>query len=166
MKKKRQQWYKHTEKLLYSFKGFPLQRMVLMQKLENQKLLLMPSVTSSYEPKYSTTRTVQNTLETAVLERIEWDAVQKLEVKIKNLEHNVDMIEAAMDVMLTSEQRNIVRLHYFEQHVWFHNANILGMSKSTYFRAINLIIIKLAWSFNILPDRESREFMMELLAEA
>lgn len=165
MKKKQQQWYRRTEKKLYDFKKMPYQRDSLLQQLEILKLQLMPSVTSSYEPRYSANHNVSNPVEKAVIERNEGKIVQQLEVRLKVIESDIVVIEAAMLNIFNKEQKEIVRLHYFEQRAWSYTADAMGMSRSTYFRERNQIVKDMAWLFGYLPKSESEDYMGVLLME-
>ncbi len=126
-----------------------------MQQMDAAKEQLIPSVVPSYELREGTYYTISSPVESAVIERIEGDAIQKIECKIKNLETMKEIVEISIDTMLDSEQKQLVDLVYNQECPWQRTCIELHIDKSTYYRWKHEIVRVLAWCFGYLPDEEA-----------
>lgn len=159
MSKKKNWWYQATEKLLYTYKSFPIRIMALMQQKELLKEQMLPSMVASYELREGTNYSVSSPVERAVLNRIEGEAIQKIEQKIKNLQTLKEIVEISIDTMLNGEQRQLVQMFYYEERDWQYICDEKGMDDNTFYRKKNDIVKTMAWCFGYLPDEEVEEAM-------
>lgn len=156
-KKKEHWWYRATEKLLYTYKGFPIKIKGLKQQLEIIQEQMMPSIVPSYDLKEGTNYGVSSPVETAVINRLESDKVKKIEQKIKNLETLKEIVEDSIDRMLDSDQKRLVILQYDQKRSWLQITHEMSISKNTYYDMKDEIVKILAWCFNYLPDEAVEE---------
>ena len=154
MRQKQNGWYKATEKLLYTYKSFPIRIMSLMQQIEMVRQRLEPSMIASYELHEGATYSVSNPVEKSVIDRIEGDAILKLQCKIKNLEVLKQIVEVSVDTMLDSEQKRLVEKIYYKKHTWQEITIDMSIDKNTYYDSKNEIVKVLGWCFGYLPDEE------------
>lgn len=159
MSKKKNKWYQATEKLLFTYKSFPIRIMALMQQIEVVRQQLEPSLIANYELREGKTYNVSSPVEIAVINRLEGDAIQKLELKIKNLEALKRIVEISIDTMLDLEQRQLVKLIYTENMTWQEICIKLSIDKNTFYQQKNEIVKVLAWCFGYLPDSEVEEVL-------
>lgn len=145
-------WYRATEALLYSYKSFPVRIMALMQQMDVVKEQLIPSVVPSYELREGTYYNISSPVESAVIERIEGDAIQKIERKIKNLETMKEIVEISVDIMLDDFERRIVDVTYNKEQPWQEACRTLGIEKSAYYERRRKIVQELAWCFGYLDE--------------
>ncbi len=156
-KKKEHWWYRATEKLLYTYKAFPIKIKGFKQQLEIVQEQLMPSMVPSYELKEGITYSVSSPVEKAVINRIEGDKVQEIEQKIKNLVTLKEIVEGSIERMLSPEQKRLVALQYDKKQSWLQITQEMGISKNTYYDMKDEIVKILAWCFNYLPDEAVEE---------
>ncbi len=154
MAKKKNDWYRATEKLLYTYKSFPIRVMALMQQVEYLRQELEPRITPVYELREGTNYSVSSPVETAALARIEGDAILKLDRKIKNLEALKEIVEVSTDTMLSQEQKQTVDMIYFQKLSWQDTCSRLCIDKNTYYSRKDEIVKVLSWCFGYLPDEE------------
>jgi len=157
--KKGNSWYKATERLLYTYKSFPIRIMAIMQRIEMVRQQLEPSMVASYELREGKTYSVSSPVETAVINRIEGDTVRKLELKIKNLEALKEIVEVSIDTMLDQEQRQMIEMIYVKKMSWLQICEKQSFDKNTYYDQKNSIVKTLAWCFNYLSDEEAEEVL-------
>jgi hypothetical protein len=158
-KKKGNTWYKATERMLYTYKSFPIRVMALMQQIEMVRQQLEPSIIASYEPHQGKSYSVSSPVETAAINRIEGDTIRKLELKIKNLETLKGIVEVSIDTVLDQEQRQLVKLIYEQKMPWQAIIQDLHIDKNTYYQKKNDIVKLLAWCFGYLPDDEAEDVL-------
>jgi uncharacterized protein YheU (UPF0270 family) len=159
MSKKKTGWYQETEALLYNYKSFKIRIMALMQKIDVVREQLKPSMVTSYQLREGTNYGVSSPVENAVINRLEGDAVQKLERKIKNMETLNEIVEISLDTMLSSEQRQLVDMIYNQQRPWQQICNALSIDKNGYYDRKNEIVRVLAWCFGYMPDEEAEDML-------
>lgn len=159
MSRRKNEWYRATEKLLYTYKSFPIRTLSLRNQLEVVRKQYEPSIIASYELREGTNYSVSSPVETSVLNRLEGDAVLKIEAKIKNLENLKEIVETSIDIMLDPEQRKIIELIYFQKKTWQETCYELLIDKNTYYAQKDEIIKVLAWCFGYLPDEEVEEVL-------
>jgi len=157
LSKKKTWWYQATEKLLYTYKSFPIRIMALMQRLELIREQMLPSMVPEYELREGTNYSVSSPVERAVMNRLEGNQVQKIEQKIKNLEVLKEIVEISIDTMLNEEQKQLVQLYYYQERDWRYICDYLGMDDNTFYRKKNEIVKTMAWCFGYLPDEEVEE---------
>jgi|GEM_PF-1543158 len=159
VKKKGNLWYKATEKLLYTYRSFPIRIMALRQQIEMVRQELEPNIVRSYEIHAGKTTSNLSPLEAAVINRIEGDTVQKLEQKINNLENLKKVVEVSIETMLNSEQRQLVNMKYYQHLTWQQICIELAINKNTFYDRKNDIVEILAWCFGYLPDDQVEEVL-------
>lgn len=157
MSRKKTWWYQATEKLLFTYKSFPIRIMALMQRLEIIREQMLPSMIPEYELREGTNYSVSSPVERAVMNRLESSQVQKIEQKIRNLEVLKEIVEISVDIMLNDLERKIVDTTYNKEEPWQNVCRTLSIEKSTYYEQRKRIIRKLAWCFGYLPDEEVEE---------
>lgn len=163
MRQKKDSWYQATEKLLYACKSFPIRIMSLKQQIYMIRQQLEPSMIARYELREGTTNSVSSPVETAAINRIEGDAVVKIETKINNLENLKEIVETSIDIMLNPEQREMVDSRYFQKLTWQETCCELSIDKNTYYSRKDEIVKVLAWCFGYLPDEEVEEVLGMLI---
>lgn len=160
---KTQSWYRATESLLYAYKSFPIRIMAILQQLEIVQEQMMPTITAAYgspdEPIHVVTNRISSPVEIAAIKRAESSVVQKLERKIKNLETLREIVEVSMDTMLTSEQKGLVKMIYFDRNPWQQTCQEMCIDKNTYYANKNEVVKILAWCFGYLPDEQAEEIL-------
>ncbi|MEA4924928.1 MAG: hypothetical protein VB084_06390 [Syntrophomonadaceae bacterium] len=160
MSKKKDLWYRQTEVLLYKYRSFPIRIMALMQQKELLQEQMLPRTISTYEIRegssgYNTSSPVEN----AVINRLEGDAIQKIDREIKELSSLRELIEISIDTMLTDEQKSLIQSIYYQQNSWQKTCDIMSIDKNTYYEKKNEIIKVLSWCFGYLPDLEVQEVL-------
>ena len=155
--KKGNKWYKATERLLYTYKSFPLRIKSLLRQIENFRQELEPTMIAGYEPREGKSYSVSSPVERAVLERIEGDAILKIEQKIRNLETMQEIVEDSIGTMLDHDQQQLVEMIYWQQKTWQMICMELAIEKNTYYTRKNDIVKVLAWCFGYLPDDEAEQ---------
>jgi hypothetical protein len=128
--------------------------MSIKQQIEMVRQQLEPSMIASYELREGTSYSVSNPVEKAALNRIEGDAILKLECKIKNLEVLKEIVETSIDIMLDPEQKRVVEKIYFEKCTWQDITIDMCIDKNTYYARKDEIVRVLSWCFGYLPDEE------------
>lgn len=159
MKQRKNKWYGATEKLLYTYKSFPIRIMALHQQIELVRQQLEPSMIASYELREGTNYSVSSPVETAVINRIEGETVVKIEAKIQNLIKLKEIVETSIDIMLNVDQKTTVDLIYFKKKTWQETCYELTIDKNTYYTRKDEIVKILAWCFGYLPDEEVKEVL-------
>lgn len=159
MKNKKNQWYQATEKMLYTYKSFPIRIMALMQQIEIVRQQLEPSMIACYELREGKNYSVSSPVEKAAIDRIEGDAVQKLDLKIKNLRNLKEIVEISIDTMFDDEQRQLVDMIYYQNMTWQQICMELSIDKNTFYNRKNDIVKVLAWCFGYLPDDEAEQVL-------
>lgn len=155
MRNKKNPWYQATEKMLYTYKSFPIRIMAFTQQIETVREQLQPSMTVNYELHEGKNYAVSSPVEKAAIERIEGDAVQELEHKIKNLKNLKEIVEVSINTMLDDEQRQLVDMIYWQNKTWLQICMELSIDKNTFYNKKNDIVKVLAWCFGYLPDDEA-----------
>ena len=150
-------WYKATERLLYTYKSFPIRIKALTQQLEIIRQELEPTMIAGYELREGKQYSVSSPVERAAIERIEGDAIQKIEQKIKNLETMQEIVEDSIGTMLDHDQRQLVEMIYWQQKTWQVICMELMIEKNCYYNQKNDIVKVLAWCFGYLPDDEAEK---------
>lgn len=156
---KRNKWYKATEKMLYTYKSFPIRIKSLRQQLNMIREQMEPSMIGSYGRNEGISYTVSSPVETAVINRIEGDIILKLERKIKNLETLEEIVEVSIKTMLDSDQEQLVDLIYNRNMTWQQICIKLSIDKNTFYAKKKEIVKVLAWCFGYLPDEEAEEVL-------
>lgn len=159
MKNKKNPWYQATEKMLYTYKSFPIRIMALMQQIEIVRQQLEPSMIASYELHEGKNYSVSSPVEKAAIDRIEGDAIQKLNLMIKNLETIKEIVEISINTMLDNEQRQLVEMIYCQNMTWQQICMQLSIDKNTFYNRKNDIVKVLAWCFGYLPDAEVEQVL-------
>ena len=159
MSRKKDKWYRQTESLLYNYKSFRIRIMALMQQITTFQEQFMPSMVSTYELREGTNYAVSSPVETAVINRIEGEAIRKLKRKVKNLETMQEIVEISVDTMLDNEQKRLVDFVYNQQQPWQICCQELHIEKNTYYQKKNEVVKVLAWCFGYLPDDEAEEVL-------
>ena len=157
--KKRNQWYRQTEALLYNYKSFKIRIMSLEQQIEIVKEQFIPSIVPAYELREGINYNISSPVEKAVIERLEGDTIQKLERKIKNLETMQEIVEVSINTMLDADQRQLLDLIYNQGQPWQQICHNLSIDKNTYYQKKNDIVKILAWCFGYLPEKEAEEVL-------
>lgn len=148
-------WYRATERLLYTYKSFPIRIKSLTQQMENIRQEYEPSLTASYEWRPGKNHSKSSPVERAVLNRLEGDSLQKIEQKIRNLENMQEIVESSIDTMLDPEQKQLVEMIYWQQKSWQAICMDLSIEKNSYYCRKNDIVRVLAWCFGYMPDDEA-----------
>lgn len=156
---KKNKWYKATEKMLYTYRSFDIRIKSLGQQIEMIREQMEPSMIGSYERHEGITYTVSSPVETAAINRIEGDAIQKLERKIKNLSALKEIVEVSIKTMLDQEQEQLVALIYTRGMSWQQICMKQSIDKNTFYTKKNEIVKVLAWCFGYLPDEEAEEVL-------
>jgi len=157
VERKKTKWYQATERMLYTYKSMPIRIMSLRQHIELVRQHLEPTMISNYELQEGKSYSVSSPVEAAALNRIEGEAVQKLELKIKNLETLKKIVEVSIDTMLDAEQRKLVKMIYFQNMTWQQTCMELSVDKNTYYAKKNDIVKLMAWCFGYMPDDVAEE---------
>lgn len=157
--KKGDKWYKATERMLYTYKSFSIRIRSLRQQIETVRQELEPSMTASYDLREGKTYTVSSPVERAAIDRIEGDAVQKLERKIKNLVTLEEIVEQSIFTMLNSDQKQLLEMIYWRQMPWQSICMELAIEKNSYYNQKNEIVKVLAWCFGYMSDDEAEEIL-------
>ncbi len=166
MRQKKNEWYRATEKLLFTYKSFPIRIMALLQQIEMVRQQLEPSMIASYVLREGTNYSVSSPVETAALNRIEGDPILKIERKIKNLECLKEIVEVSVDTMLDQEQKLTVEMIYFQKKTWQDTCYDLMIDKNTYYARKDEIVKVLAWCFGYLPDEEVEQVLGMFMDQA
>lgn len=154
--KKSDSWYKATEKLLYTYPGFAVRIMALEGQLEDLRESLTPQIIGRYEVIEGKTYGVSNKVEAAAIERIENKRVLRLERKIKNLQLMKEIVEKSLDVILSAEQRELVKRIYWDKTGWEEICDSVGYSRQTFYDKKNEIVKHLSWCFGYGPEQNPK----------
>ena len=156
--KKMNQWYQATEKMLYTFKSFPIRVMALMQQIEVVREQLLPGMVPFNELREGTNYSISSPVENAVINSIESNKIQEIERKINNLETLKEIVEISID-MLDHEQQQLVDMIYCRNMTWQQICMDLAIDKNTFYARKNDIIKVLAWCFGYLPEEEAEKVL-------
>lgn len=157
--RKKKTWYRATEKLLYTYKSFPIRIMSLMQQIEMIRQQYEPSMIASYDLREGKSYSISSPVETAVINALEGDTINKLQLKIKNLLALQEIVEISVDTMLDEPQKTLINKIYWKKCSWQEITMDLLLDKNTYYAQKDEIVKVLAWCFGYLPDEEVEEVL-------
>lgn len=159
MRQKKNEWYRATEKMLYTYPSFEIRIMSLNQQAENLRQQMEPSIIFNYELREGRSNTVNSPVEKAVINRIESEPIIKVRQKIDQLKALKEIVQTSIDLMLNPEQTQIVQMIYFKKMTWQETCCDLCIDKNTYYARKDETVKILAWCFGYLPDEEVEEVL-------
>ena len=141
MGKKKQNWYRKTEAMLYDYKHLPGQ----IKEKERELEAMMPQDSASFISFGAGSGGIKNTTEHYGIKR----ATSRAARELQSLKYQADAIRAALE-LLTHDESQLYCLKYKQEKSNLDVCYGLAMSERNYYRFKKKCIVKVAKSLGLL----------------